>query len=473
MKKILSVVLLMIFTIFMSAQNTKEFNIKIYPQNKQQVIEGWGVSLCWWANMCGKWNEEKIDEIIDLMVSENNLNWNIFRYNIGGGDNPSHIDGNNGHMCKGKGKRAEMEGFKDAEDVEYNWRADSAQRAIMLKIKEKRPDAIFEAFSNSAPYWMTYSGCSSGNYNAKKDNLKPHYYDAFCDYLIDVCKHYKDTYDREFKTIEPFNEPVTNYWNYMGSQEGCYFDPSSQITLIRKLYSKLKDSGLKTEISASDETNIATSISVLQKYIEAKDIISMIGQWNVHTYAGSNKERMKLQNLISENNIRFWMSESGNGGKGINGNLKMAQRMINDLTYMKPSAWVDWQYVEEGNDQWCMLKGDFEKQNYEIMKNFYVRMHITRFIKQGYTIISTDHDNVLAALCPQNKELVIVALNNDKNNFRLNLDLSEFRITNNAKLYLTDNIHNCDNIGTEKVIDSKLIYTLQPKSIMTSIISIE
>ena len=33
---------------------------------------------------------------------------NIFRYNIGGGDDPSHLDG---HMVKGKGKRAEMEGF--------------------------------------------------------------------------------------------------------------------------------------------------------------------------------------------------------------------------------------------------------------------------------------------------------------------------------------------------------------------------
>lgn len=47
----------------------------------------------------------------------------------------------------------------------------------MLKIKEKRPDAIFEAFSNSAPWWMTYSGCCAGNTSLFKDNLKPEYYD--------------------------------------------------------------------------------------------------------------------------------------------------------------------------------------------------------------------------------------------------------------------------------------------------------
>ena len=89
---------------------------------------------------------------------------------------------------------------------------------------EKRPDAVFEAFSNSPPYWMTISGCSAGHEDPGKDNLAPSNYAAFCDYLIDVCKHYKDEYGIEFKTLEPFNEPTSRYWNYMGSQEGCHFD---------------------------------------------------------------------------------------------------------------------------------------------------------------------------------------------------------------------------------------------------------
>ena len=75
----------------------------------------------------------------------------------------------------------------------------------VLKIKEKRPDAVFEAFSNSAPYWMTYSGCAAGHADPSKDNLKPEYYELFCDYLIDVCKHYQSAYQINFKTLEPFN----------------------------------------------------------------------------------------------------------------------------------------------------------------------------------------------------------------------------------------------------------------------------
>ena len=233
-------------------------NFRVNPAARQQTMEGWGVSLCWWAGQCGAWTEDKVDDLVDMLTSEDKLNYNIFRYNIGGGDHPSHY---NGHMCNGKGKRAEMEGFKATENSAYNWNADAAQRKVMLKLRDARKnDVVFEAFSNSAPYWMTYSGCASGNSNAAKDNLKPEYYGKFCDYLIDVCKHYKDEYGIEFKTLAPFNEPNTNYWGEKGGQEGCHFDPASQVNLIRVLYPKLKNSGLKTVISSSDGDNLSQSI---------------------------------------------------------------------------------------------------------------------------------------------------------------------------------------------------------------------
>ena len=173
---------------------TSSTSYVINPDARKQTIEGWGVSLCWWANMCGKWSDEKIDELVDWLVSPDGLNYNIFRYNIGGGDDPENRNCDPHHMGKGKGLRAEMEGFKDSTNGEYIWTRDEAQRKIMLKIREKRPDAIFEAFSNSCPYYMTYSGCCAGNSNGWKDNLKPEYYEEFAHYLVDVCKHYKDEY---------------------------------------------------------------------------------------------------------------------------------------------------------------------------------------------------------------------------------------------------------------------------------------
>lgn len=462
-----------LFILFLAVTYTvqaADINVRINPADRQQTIEGWGVSLCWWAHMCGKWSEEKVNYLVDLMTSPDKLNWNLFRYNIGGGDDPSHIGG---HMTTGKGKRAEMEGFKASKEADYDWSADSAQRRIMLKIKAKRSDAQFEAFSNSPPYWMTYSGCSGGNYNGNDDNLKPEYYNLFCDYLLDVCKHYKDVYGLEFKTLSPFNEPVTNYWYYQGSQEGCHFSASSQIKLIRALHPKLEASGLNTIISASEETNVGTSHSVLSEYIKAGDMLSKIGQWNTHTYSATNKNRGDLADLVSSTKLPFWMSESGSGGEGLAGNLSMAQRMFSDLNVMQPQAWIDWQFVEEWNDQWCLIKGNFTSEWYEIVKNFYVRMQVTRFIKQGYTILSSPDERILTALSPEGDELVVVVLNNTDETLRFLVDLSLFESTGKmATRYSTDATYNCQKLASTNITNKRLICSVPKRGIMTYVLSV-
>ena len=104
-----------------ATQSPPKATVRINTNKPKQTIEGWGSSLCWWAAQVGNWDDSQIDEIVNLIVSPEGLNMNIFRYNIGGGDDPSHTDG---HMVKGKGKRAELEGFLPHPDSAMNWSAD-------------------------------------------------------------------------------------------------------------------------------------------------------------------------------------------------------------------------------------------------------------------------------------------------------------------------------------------------------------
>lgn len=458
-----------VFFLLASVATADNGTIRINPAARQQTMEGWGVSLCWWANMCGKWSDDKVDDLVDMLTSPDKLNFNIFRYNIGGGDRPDHYDG---HMCRGKGKRAEMEGFKATENSNYNWNADAAQRKVLLKLRDARKnDVVFEAFSNSAPYWMTYSGCASGNTNAGKDNLKPEYYGKFADYLIDVCKHYKEKYGIEFKTLAPFNEPNTNFWGQNGTQEGCHFDPASQVNFLRVIYPKLKASGLKTVLSASDETNVPTAIGELSLFRKEGDIIPMLGQYNVHTYGGDVVSKVNLKDMVSETKLPFWMSETGSGGTGIGGNLNMAQRMFEDLNYLQPQAWIDWQFVEELNDQWCMVRGSFANQTYYKVKNFYVRMQVTRFIKQGYTLLSTGRNDILAAISPSGDEVVVVMLNTGEAEKEMVIDLSLLNHTDAAaKLYVTNSQLDCQRKNDVDVVDGILSYRMGGLEIATFVI---
>jgi O-glycosyl hydrolase len=459
------------------SRNTEEkTNVQINIDAKQtyQTIEGWGSSLCWWAAQVGTWNEAKVDSIVDLIASPDKLNMNIFRYNIGGGDDPSHLGG---HMVKGKGKRAEMEGFKNSADAPYNWKADEGQRILMLKIKAKRPDAVFEAFSNSPPYWMTFSGCAGGNVDPMQDNLKPEYYEAFCDYLINVCKHYKEQYGIEFKTLEPFNESTSNYWYNLGSQEGCHFTPETQMKIIRILAPKLTASGLKTMLSVSDETNIASCIKVLKTYQSAGDILEKVGQLNTHTYSGTNPERIEAYQLTKSIGKPFWQSETGPSGKSktsFGSNLGLAQKLFNDMRYMKPQAWLDWQLMEETNEVWCLMRCNFNSQEYKIVKNFYVRMQITRFFKQGYLIVETGNDEAFAAINQGKTELVVSLLNYSEEAKHVNLNLNAFdKVGKKIRIYRTSTSENCTAISGVEAKNKGITYSAPAQSLTTFIVPLK
>jgi len=471
-KFFISFVLLVFCGNLWAQNNPKAISLK--TDQTYQTIEGWGSSLCWWAAQVGNWDDAKIDSIVDLITAPDKLNMNIFRYNIGGGDDPSHLDG---HMVKGKGKRAEMEGFKPSADAPYSWEADKGQRILMLKIKAKRPDAIFEAFSNSPPYWMTYSVCAAGNVDPLKDNLKPEYYEAFCDYLVDVCRFYKKQYGIEFRTLEPFNESTSNYWYNQGSQEGCHFQPETQMKIIRTLAPKLQDSGLKTVISTSDETNIASCIKVLKAYQSAGDILDKIGQINTHTYSGNNTERVEACKLTQSIGKPFWQSETGPSGRSKNSlgsNLGLAQKLFDDMRYMKPIAWLDWQLMEENNDVWCLIRCNFKSQEYSIVKNFYVRMQITRFFRQGYTFVETGDDQVLAAINPDKTELVISLVNNSEQaqEYRLNLD-KPINFRKEVKAFRTSESENCSSVLIAKPAEKSISYATPAQSITTLVIPLK
>ena len=66
--------------------------IRLDPSNASPFnngeFQGWGTSLCWWANRLG-YNEKLTEQAAKAFFSEEGLGLDIARYNLGGGDNPS------------------------------------------------------------------------------------------------------------------------------------------------------------------------------------------------------------------------------------------------------------------------------------------------------------------------------------------------------------------------------------------------
>src|ERR1700680_2386232 len=159
-----------------------------------QTFRGWGMSLAWEANdlygggrQPAQIKDSSIQsEYMDLLFGDPaarlTLGFTIARYNIAGGDDPTHK-----HMRAD----AQTEGFQSGPVAPFDWTRDAAQRR-MLQEATKRGAIIFEAASYSPPYWMTFSGWSSGANVGHQDNLRPDMYESFVNYLATVVKYFRD-----------------------------------------------------------------------------------------------------------------------------------------------------------------------------------------------------------------------------------------------------------------------------------------
>jgi len=396
---------------------TEVRNVRVHPDQVAQDFEGWGTSLCWWANGAGRWSDDNLDRLIGRLTDpDSGLGYNIFRYNIGGGDQPGHA-----HMRQ----FADIPGFKPTESGPYDWTADPYQRKVLQKLVAGRPGLKLEAFANSPPWWMTLSGCSGGNTDGT-DNLKPEYFEAFADYLTEVVKRFRETWGITFQTVEPFNEPSARWWTGPnGTQEGCGFR-DNQPRMVKLLDRALRTKGLTgTAVSASDENSIADAVAGLGAYDDSA--LACLSRVNTHSYFGK-ADRSGFADLASRRGKRSWQSESGPlswpGGNQMDVSLWMADVIIKDLKEMKVNGWVDWQSLEKG--VWGSFTTDYSLQRATPNKRFFMHAQFSRFIRPGSRILDIPEANIVGAYAPATGNLTVVILNPDATEKTYALDMSGF-----------------------------------------------
>ncbi|MCI9082546.1 MAG: family 43 glycosylhydrolase [Lachnospiraceae bacterium] len=364
----------------------------------------------------------------------------------------------------------------------YDWDADKNQVNILKAAIEAGDGFLAEAFSNSPPYFMTNSGCSSGAVDSGTDNLRADSYHAFAKYMADVITHWAEN-GIYFQSTTAMNEPDTSYWGANSNkQEGCHFDPGkSQSDIIVALKEELEkkaaaatDAKVKSAleniiISGTDETDIDKAITSYNKLSkEAKEIVTRI---DTHTYSGS--KRSQLCELAQNEGKNLWMSEvdgaytAGQNAGEMTAALGLAERIMTDLNGLKSTTWILWNAVDmhvdadasrdggfdadsleelckntaEGgkgvnlnSGYWGIAIGDHNNQEIVLTKKYEAFGQFSRYIRPGYTIIGSDNDNILAAWDREGKKLVIVAMNDLGTDKKWKFDLSHFTEIDTAKL---------------------------------------
>ena len=455
------------------------------------IFEGWGTSLCWWANRIG-YSDTLSQKAADLLFNaETGLGMNIARYNIGGGDDPTH-----NHITR---TDSMMPGFWTLDETTgqhvFDGTKDENQRNVLLRAMAACGSSfIAEAFSNSPPYYMTESGCSSGAIHASADNLRADQVDAFAEYLAQVVLYYKEHYGITFQSISPMNEPNTTYWGaYSPKQEGCHVTPgANQSALLLATKKALEAVGLGDVLLAgTDETSTVTAGRSFEKLSdEAKAILDRI---DTHSYKIGKFE--ELQALAVDHGKNLWMSEvdgdmvlgshSGEMGAG----LWLANKMISDIQGLMPSAWILWQGIDNhissqgymGNQDsgmpdlsrgyWGLTVVDHDQQEIYLTKKYYAFGQLSRYIRPGYRILTTTNQGILAAYSEEEQKLVIVAVNVEETDVEAGFPLAGFLFGGGtAQVIRTSQEENWAELPPIPAQQDMLRATLAPYSITTFII---
>lgn len=449
-------------------RNDQEQMITINPSVVSEPFEGWGTSLAWWGHAIGSWKEdEKRERIYDLIFcNEKGLGLNIVRYNIGGGENPAY-----NFMRPG----GDVPGFQPKPGV-WDWSADEFQIRTLLAALKRGAD-LCEAFSNSPPYWMTVSGSVTGELNGG-NNLRDDQYDAFANYLTEVVKHFRDERGIVFHTLDPLNEPISDWWKKGNKQEGAYFDLDKQNKLLAAVGRSLKQKNLsETKLSAADENSIDETLEAFSYYDE--ETIAYISQINTHSYNGC--KMAELRELARALDKRFWMSEYGTNGPNPHHHddmgcvLELSDRIHLDMKIMQPTAWVYWQAVEDesAKNNWGFIHANFEgAEHYWITKQYFGMAQYTKFLRPGDRWIEALHDKCVAAVNEKENKLVVIVQNSDLSEKTAAFDLSGFEWGSGSTLsaYRTSASENLQPVNGLSMPENEIFRFVMPSESVTTFI---
>jgi O-glycosyl hydrolase len=375
-------------------------------------FQGWGSSLCWWANVIGSYPNRT--DYVNLAFST--LKLNIARYNIGGGENPSS-------PVSGQGYRTIMQGFEPTNGI-WNWNADANQRWV-LQQAEARGVNLVDAFANSPPWWMCVNSNCVGN-TSDTNNLQVDCEVPFANYLATVVSNLTVLDGDHFNYITPMNEPNGSKWyNGTPSQEGCNMNPSMQSVVVGDLYAQLQTIAPAVGIDAAEDVDPYQSYNDLVNYSAGS--LADVALITTHTYSFTGAS--DIESEANSQKKTAWVAEYGdNDGSG----MTMARRIHDDITQMGVRAWVYWQVVDSASGWGFLLNSLLATTNasytpnYTINEKFYVMGQFSEFIRPGCNIISVNDTNTLAAWNPTNSNLVLVMINTNSSTLNVTYNLGDF-----------------------------------------------
>lgn len=483
----------------------KNIQIVINPSVTYQKIEHFGASDAWACQFVGEWQQDKKQQIADLLFSMDTLKngqpqgigLSLWRFNIGAGSTEQ------GEKSGIKDPWRRAESFMD-DNGNYDWNRQKGQ-IWFLNAAKQRNVPKFLAFSNSPPVQFTTNKRAFASEG--KPNLDSSKFDNFSTFLCNVIVGIKEKTGVLFDYISPVNEPQ---WKWSdGNQEGSPFTNHDIVGITKSLSTSLIKANLLTQINISE----AGQIDYLYKnhnnppcgnqvfnFFQSKSPLYIGGLPNVinaisgHSYFTTSPidtaifKRKQLQKSIkSVSSLRYWMSEycilGGNDGEiegnkkdlGIEPALYLAKTIHNDLVYANATSWSWWTALSayDYKDGLIYVDKSTSNGNFYPSKMLWALGNYARFIRPDATRIiaslspNDDAHYLVSAYKNTDNKIVVVIINAENHIVEINLLIKNQKIET-IKTYSTSA---SDDLKASITLKKPKFIRISPHSIITLVVN--
>ena len=333
----------------------------------------------------------------------------------------------------------------------------------MLKAAVARGVDHVELFSDAPMWWMNDSKSSAGG-----SILAQHHQDHAI-YMATVAQRARDEWKIPVTSVEPFNEPNAYWWKFPAKQEGNIINREQQADILPRLRAELDKRGLNdVPIAASDENSIEAAIATYD-YFKERGVADVVGKVNAHSYYGlkpfrDNKKRAQLRQTVGDKTL--WMTEFGDNEGG---GMTLAQTIMEDINFVRPTAWIYWQPLEP-HSAWGLVNGKYNDDKWGVGElnaqsgqpswvytKYYSFAQFTRFLRPGFQIIGSSDDNSIVAYDKNKRQLTFITLNYD------NAQTIEYDLSNLKKVGLSGQITSTTQVlATDEVRDKSSNFQVAP-----------
>ncbi len=434
-----------------TADGQEEVTLILKPRQTRQVIDGFGASGAWWAQIIGGWPKPKRDRIVSLLYGKEGAALTIYRHNIGAGSGPEIGD---------PWRRGET--FETAAG-RYDWSRDAGAVRILEDICAQGVDEVI-LFANSPPERMTKSGFAFARERSGRSNLRDDMYQEFAVYLLDIAEHFVEE-GVPVGAVSPINEPQ---WGWdKSNQEGCHYEPDEVARLIEILIGKLKQRSLDVRIEAPesgswervDEPQSADwkkAPVYLHTLFDNSNIFEHLEGYAIHSYWADLPRKKAFAEYFfarypsKKLYMTEWCEMKGGRDYGMDSALNLASEIVDDLVTGGVSSWQYWIAVSRYNFRDGLVYVNESDESIVPIKRLWAMGNFSRFIRPGFRRFHAETTSnslkVVACEDPGTKRIVLVAVNPTSEPVRAKLQISDTTAPRKFAAYETSAKRDLENV---------------------------